>query len=93
MVQKGVRYRCRNGRAPTEGWSGASHDGICPLFLNHAESSGLILPIITKRSRIANLPVEIGWKSARVPSGVGSPWLASDHAGALQSNKLDILTN
>ena len=27
MVQKGVRYRCRNGRAPTEGWSGASHNG------------------------------------------------------------------
>ena len=26
-VQKGVRYRCRNGRAPTEGWSGASHNG------------------------------------------------------------------
>ena len=25
-VQKGVGYRCRNGREPTEGWSGASHD-------------------------------------------------------------------
>ncbi len=27
MVQKGVRHRCRNGRAPSEGWSGASHNG------------------------------------------------------------------
>ena len=27
MGQKGVRYRCRDGRAPTEGWSGASHNG------------------------------------------------------------------
>ena len=32
VVQKGVGYRCRDGRAPTEGWSGASHNGIRPLF-------------------------------------------------------------